>query len=83
MNRLMIAGPKLTGLIIFTLTTLPEGSSMSGRLVVMVEVGIFSSDQANMTVPFLYETVQSTNCGTLAALGRYRPYFDIGISRSG
>jgi hypothetical protein len=27
MNRLMIAGPKLTGLIIFTLTTLPEGSS--------------------------------------------------------
>ena len=38
---------------------------MSGRLVVMVEIGIFYSDQANMAVPLLYETrVQSTNCGT-------------------
>lgn len=44
MNRLMIAGPKLTGTIIFTLTTsLPGGSSISGRLVAMGYLELGSS----------------------------------------
>ncbi len=46
---------------------------MSGRLVVMAEVGIILFRSSEYDGAFsLCETVHLTNCGTLAALGWYR-----------